>query len=207
MRGLALRLGLVAALAGATPAAAEAIWSGTSRGYRVEWTEDDLTATRPGAERPVFSARAFAERRFAKLLAEMAEGSAGTGCELEHRVALVSLVGTVLSFREKHYSACKDWAHPAIHVRNWSVDLERREPVATDPRDPFSVDPGARSAAVALTDLVPAALVFRALEADALVKGATGRAKPKSLGDLLDALRDGIATLDGERSCYAVPDD
>src|SRR4051794_11798335 len=100
---LALRLALAVALAGPAPAVAEVIWSGTSRGFRVEWTQDDLTASRAGGGRPVFSARAFAERRFAKLLAEMADGSAGTDCELEHRVALASLVGTVLSFREKHY--------------------------------------------------------------------------------------------------------
>ena len=154
--------------AGAQPAgsAGAPLWSGSAAGYRVEWTTADLRVRHGAAPLPVFSVRAQWQAR---------AGSVGR-CTGGNALALQSVVGPLLSFREQSDGQCEGSAQPWAWVRLVAVDVSR----------------GGQPAS--LTDVFPEALLLEALLADkrvqeALNSGAAGPA-PATLAALVQRIAD-----------------
>ncbi|HLK55162.1 MAG TPA: hypothetical protein VKU00_01275 [Chthonomonadaceae bacterium] len=118
------------------------IWSGTSGGYTIQWTEKDLSVrAKPLDTRPRISARTLV----------LKDVDAETTREAEFDIKLLSVVGPILSF-EVHAYVDGGGAHPMLATYYQVVD-------ATHP---------ART--VALTGLFPDAQVLKALLADKIIQ-------------------------------------
>ena len=139
------------------------IWSGHEGPFSLRWSQADILATREG--KTVFSARATAEH-------DVREFDQAT--EYSRKLALLSVVGSVMSFSDTSYCECGG-AHPISEARISTVDLER-------PGQPAR-----------LTDYFAEAEVVRAILADSLVQKAIG-AKGKEATTLKDLVGLSIST-------------
>ncbi len=83
---------------GSVLAAGPSTWTGQDRAYRVEWTPQDITATRLADGRRVSSMRAFAAAQLD--LSMLQETSAAGTLARERKVSVVSLFGPLLALRD-----------------------------------------------------------------------------------------------------------
>lgn len=160
-------LAVVVPLAARSADAQQTFWRGRSGGYDVAWTDRDITARRASDGTVVFSARRLADAEWANLSGDHDEEVPVR--EFERKYRLLSVVGSILSLEEADYCDCGG-AHPILSTRFVSYDLARGT--------------AARPHPVAATDLVPEADLLRALNADALIRQAMGKAHVRSLVSL-----------------------
>ena len=191
----------------ATPCAGNAassdmIWQGLSGGFCVEWTTKDVAAAAsPTAGASAYSLAQELRQSFDEenTLHVEKNATAPNPCLQEHRVAILSIVGSIISVRETSTLSCKLQAHPGGETRLYSIDLAKSATPKTST---------AKVEALKLTDYFSAAAVFRSLRQDALVQKAleTTGAAPKTLDDLIAALASSPAVLD-DQHCYIFPED
>ncbi len=190
----------------AAPAQAsdELIWEGTSGGVRIRWSTRDLTASKAGAsEGAAFSLARELTATYEREAAVRAADEAKTGgpspanpCTWEGKVEVLSIVGSIVSYRETRSTTCQSEAHPSGETRLVSIDLAQAGATGASPKP------------LTLADLFSEASVLAALRSDPLVKQAIQNDEDaaKSLGGLVRALSSGPPVLD-DKTCYAFPDD
>jgi hypothetical protein len=147
--------------------AQQTIWRGRSGGYDVAWTDRDISARRASDGAVVFSARRMADAEWARMARDHDDEVPVR--ELERKVRLLSVVGSIVSVEEATYCDCGG-AHPILWTRFVSYDLARGTVARPHP--------------VAATELVPEADLLRALAADPLIRQAMAKARVRSLPSL-----------------------
>jgi len=198
-----------------SPSPSGVIWEGVSQGLRIRWTAEDVTAAKAGAgEGAIFSLAAEIRSSFDREVAERGaddtrtaaearvrgEAAASPGpCTRESRVSVLSIVGSIISYRESFTTSCAREAHPSGETRLVSVDLAGLGAVGAS---------SARARRVRLADYFPEEAILAALRKDPLVHLALQSSgdSPKTLAGLLDALSSSAPVMD-EKRCYAFPDD
>ena len=164
------------------------IWSGTSGGYRVVWTDSNLVVTRDG--RSVIAMREILARAVPTGTAGDTAGA--TVCEEEYRYRVLSFVGGILALGEHHYWYCPDAAHPGVYQGFHAIDLSRTErEAARGNTTSEGLGLGAK-----LTDLFPEQEVIDALMADKLVRRrlGAGARRPATADEL-------VGMLEGSSEC------
>jgi hypothetical protein len=157
----------LALLAFAQPARAQqVIWRGRSGGYDVEWTDRDISARRASGAL-VFSASRIVGAEFAQMQGDH-DGEVPLR-EYERKYRLLSVVGSIISLEEATYCDCGG-AHPISWTRFVSYDLARGGVAHPQP--------------VAATDVVPEAVLLRALTADPIIRQAMDSAHVRGFTSL-----------------------
>ena len=159
------------------------IWSGQSGGFILNWTTADITAF--PVDQPskvVFSAREIALKRFDAFKKENPQSDSSWRCSYSLRFAVLSFVGSLLSYEENEDSYCGSvngggWNHPSDQIRYHTIDLNQ-------PNLPIT-----------LTKYISETSLLEALLADLTVKKALRDAgntvKPKSITSLVKAINEG----------------
>jgi hypothetical protein len=163
------------------------IWSGQSKGYSINWNSSNINIEKAGGSSPLLSLRALAESGFKEFSANVEPEQE---CSYERKFSLLSVVGSIVSFKDELYSFCKPSAHPSIEVRFTSVDMSRSgELVYKDSGayPPLDIDLEKSRMALSLTDIFPEAQILKALLADPVIK-KTLSGTPKSLAELAGQL-------------------
>jgi hypothetical protein len=178
--------------------AAESIWSGTSGGFKIRWTENDIQAHPAKFPRIIFSARSLAEKEFALFKTdEMRYGFKKGYCEFVGSYRILSLAGSIMSFFEETDVSCEEEAHPSRYLSFTAIDLKK----------PGSVS----QKLVKLTDYFPKSAIYQALMAEPRVRQALARREPplrrspRNLAELYTAFKD--VGMDTGEIIYVWPDD
>ncbi len=162
------------------------IWKGVSGEFAVLWASNDILAWNVKNTTPagVFSLRADSHREFNLIATETWEsfGADNTLEVYERNLAILSLVGPILSVEDHFYASMAMEAHPNGQTRFITYDLQKGAPAL-------------------LTDYFAADVVFAALRQDPLIKRALGEAKPTSLQELAEQFAHEPPPND---ACYAV---
>jgi WD domain, G-beta repeat len=162
-----------------TRSAASPIWSGTSGGYVVSWTAEDLVARTIAGSSPVFS---VLERWKTEL-------KGAKRCTGGNSLMLQSVVGAIVSYREESAGECEGAAHPWATVKILALDTRRGGIPAK------------------LTDLFPEADLLRALLGDKMVQEALGSGRPGPTPSRLSTLIQRIMGYQSEDCRWAFPSD
>ena len=131
--GRTVLLALAIMLANASPEMAQAekpIWVGESGGFSIRWTPEDITAfPSNNPSNILFSAKRNADKDFAVFKKENLTQEAGMKCSYEQTFRLLSVVGSIVSYRVDEYSYCGSgeggpgWAHPSTNISYHVIDL------------------------------------------------------------------------------------
>jgi hypothetical protein len=206
-RTLAAALVVIATATGAHARATGEIWSGTSAGFEVHWTKNDINVRQGG--RRVFSARDWVKAGLAHFIA--VNRSSGDmqppNCDYQRSIRIVALVGAMMSLEDRTEISCRREAHPGGMTRLITVDLAVTGALAEAGRDAIGrVDPRHPGRAVLLTQLFPGEEILSALASAPPLRDVLRRTgtRPKTLPALLDAVAD--ASGEGD-ACYIVPID
>jgi hypothetical protein len=172
----------------------ELIWSGESSGYKIRWTSQDLYLDSTNQGRRLWSP--FVEEGFKDFSALYTKvpGRIIEDCTYERDLALVSVVGTLISFQDEYSDFCGG-AHPSEDYRFLTIDLSQpgefqykhagSPPLMTVPAESNKKIPR-------LTDYFNEEDLLAALIADRLIQKAitsSGRkSPPKTLEELNDLL-------------------
>jgi hypothetical protein len=191
----------------ATPPAAasdQLIWEGTSGGFQIRWTTRDVAATKAGAsEGAAFSLARDLTAAYEREAAARAADEAKTGgpspanpCTWQGKVEVLSIVGSIVSYRVTRSITCEHEAHPSGESRLVSIDLATAGATGGSPKP------------LTLADLFSEASVLAALRNDPLVKQVirSDEDAAKTLPGLVQALSSGPPVLD-DKACFAFPDD
>jgi hypothetical protein len=175
----------------------QVIWTGKSGGFEIRWTSADLEAQPlKHPDRVAFSARALAQKDFARFCAEEKKYDwKDRYCEIGRHFELLSVVGSLLSLLDGTEVYCDQSAHPSHTNRFATMDLAK---------------PGEFPAKrVKLTDYFPEKVILKALLADPVIKKALRQRQrsqpPKTLGELYAWFK-GESFKVGECSYY-LPED
>ena len=215
MRAPALVVMLLVLVAGSATAQRSLIWSGRNQAWRVDWTLDDITATRVADGRRVFSMRSFAAAQLG--LSMHQETSAGGTLERDRKISVVSVFGPLLALRDDTFDDFRPAAHPSERVRFWTVDLSAPAKDGFDPSDQFGAAIGAaeRGRIRSLDQIAPAQAIAEVLARDTVVLGDLPH-PPPDLDELLTSWRDQAGNAVGPAStgvgvggaeCHDVPED
>lgn len=168
------------------PATADAqIWIGTAHGFRVTWTERDVTARPVSGRGPVLSLRKVQEDTWGT--PDFEEGDlAEAPDEVRVTYRVLSVAGPLLAVEETTWCDCGG-AHPISWAGFTTYDLRRS-----------TADSLAQAS---LTDFFPAEDVRAALARDPLVARvlAAKGAAPRTLDGLLSALE--LEEIEGPDEC------
>jgi hypothetical protein len=204
--GMVLIFGALAAVAGTEPqaakgppvapqgkAAAKVIWTGQSGGFAISWTAADIQARplkKPG--RLVFSAAQLSRRGFQTFISPPNLDGSEEQVTYERKFALLSVVGSIVSFRDELYYNVQPSAHPGLETRFTTIDLAKSgEVVYVSPpeADLFELDLAKLGKVAKLTDYFPNKEVLQALRNNAIIKEALGGESPSSLAKLFKLLQ------------------
>lgn len=208
----------------ATPAGNEVqtIWDGQSKGFHITWTTSDIRASSAKDGSLVFSAAQFAREDFQASEAENRKVNArinreskrngepplkANPCTVEREITLLSVVGSILTFRDHFYASCERQAHPAGNIRYTAIDLAK--PGRTLYSIDYFVDTTKPGKVVQLTDLFPDGEILRALTADVLITKALkdrGGYPPRKLSALLPPILEPIYG-DTDNGCHEISGD
>ena len=205
-----------------TRKADQTIWTGQSNGFLITWTTSDIRAVSAKDGGLVFSAAQFAREDFQASEAETRKDNArinreskrngeppleANPCTVEREITLLSVVGSILTFRDHFYEGCEREAHPAGNIRYTAIDLAK--PGRTLYPIDYFVDTTKPSKVVQLTDLFADREILRALTADVLItKALNGRGDypPRKLSALLPPILEPIVG-GTDRGCYEISGD
>jgi hypothetical protein len=179
----------------APAAAPPSSWQGDSAGWHWSWTAADISATKSDAgKRRTFSLAARLRAEFDHDMQALRADNAMRGvlpCTRETTASVLSIVGSLLSYRTTRETTCAREAHPEGETRFATINL-------ADERE---------NASVVLDALFPQAAVASALREDKLVKSNLPADRAHgSLADLTAAL----ATVGGvvtPSDCFEFPED
>ena len=200
----------------------ELIWAGQSGGFAILWTSADIQA-RPlkDPDRIVFSAVSLAKqglKNFLPLVKEIIQEGKTLGkkwdCLYEREFTLLSIVGSLLSFRDIEFRSCPQAeAHPSLYIRFTTVDLSRPEATsyaAPASDDPFLLDINKSGKVTKLTDIFPGQKVLQALLADPIINEQLTLMKPpQTPEELFQVLKGDMYTafLEINEILYELPQD
>ena len=215
LRALAVLSMLLNLVAGSATAQRSPIWSGHDQAWRVDWTTDDITATRVADGKRVFSMRSFAAAQLD--LSMRQETSAAGTLERTRKISVVSLFGPLLALRDDTLDDFRPSAHPSERVRFWTIDLGAPAIDGFDPSDQFGAALGAgeRGRIRSLDQIASTQAIADALARDKVVQGDLPH-PPHDLDDLLTSWRDEAGNAVGSVSpegpaggthCHDVPED
>ena len=211
MRAPALAAMFLTLVTGSAAAQRASIWSGHDQAWRVDWTAEDITATRVADGKRVFSMRSFAAAQLD--LSMHQETSAAGTLERDRKISVVSLFGPLLALRDDTFDDFRPAAHPSERVRFWTIDLSAPAKEGFDLSDQFgaAVGAGERGRIRSLDQIAPAQAIADALARDKVVLGDLPR-PPRDLDDLLTSWRDQAGNAvdpasDGGAQCHDVPED
>lgn len=181
---------------------AQTIWSGTSGNQQIVWTASDLTA-KPSA----FSYRTTANKGF-EAYQKSIQDAGLRGCSYEQSVTLVSVVGSILSFREDRMTMCPGAAHPGNAYRFTSIDLSRQGDIGymESGEDVPIVDAEKPGLVVSLDSLFPADAIIRALSEDSLLKSQLSD-RPASLKELGEVMQGTELFVPNNPCTFTLPED
>jgi hypothetical protein len=137
------------------------VWGGASGGHKVSWTTADIRAI--GADGKAISVKDG-------LRQDMHADELGPGATAKASARVKSLVNGVLSVQWSHDSFVPGDAHPDTGKAFRTFNLAKG------------------GAPMKLTEIFPEEAIYKALMADAVVKQALGKAQPKDLAALEQAL-------------------
>lgn len=178
------------------------IWAGRSGVFKLRWTTSDITASSSSNQADVrFSAKDLATRGFQEFAALLEEGA---NCFSDRTFTVLSVVGSIVSFRDNSSGMCVPSAHPFGETRFTSIDLARPDGVAYKELT-MNVDLTNPGKIVRLSDLFPEEDILNAMLADPLVKRALAEDKivapPKTLAQFVNTFtRAGLSN----KECYSV---
>jgi hypothetical protein len=179
------------------------IWTGRSGGFTIQWSAKDIIARRAGAV--IFSAKSLAQSGFKEFRDINTDSTTGQAdkCVYQRNFTLLSVVGSIISFRDNYYSSCEGEAHPAGETRYTAIDLAK--PGAVSYKDEMEFDLSDPGKAVKLTDIFDETDIFNALRADSLVREAYADSPegPRSLSELVESFGGSVS----EKHCYSVDRD
>jgi hypothetical protein len=200
----------------------QTIWTGQSNGFLITWTTADIRAVSAKDGGLVFSAAQFAREDFQASEAETRKDNArlnreskrngappleANPCTVEREIILLSVVGSILTFRDHFYEGCEREAHPAGNIRYTAIDLSK--PGRTLYPIDYFVDTTKPSKVVQLTDLFADREILTALTADALITKALkdrGGYPPRKLSALLPPILEPIIG-ETNRGCHEISGD
>jgi hypothetical protein len=175
---------LMLGFASAAACGSTVYWQGTSQGFRIAWTDQDLEFSSPrGGE---FSFRNAIGPAAEKFFDEMQDS--GTACTYGRSLTLLSVNGPFLSLRDEMSGECRPSAHPTGEVRYTTIDMRKTGDLGygLDPDEPMSAgEPGTKL--VSLTDLFQPKSVLEAFLNDPVIQPNLD-VIPESLADLPEAL-------------------
>lgn len=166
------------------------IWKGFSGGIEIEWTTEDLFAKSGQKVEQIFSS--LAKRGYDEFLDDISTvdktKGRSTNCDYRRDFELLSVVGTLVSFRDNEYVDCGG-AHPTTEMRFTTIDLARSGEVVYGQGDnAMDVDLQKPGKAVKLTDYFADSDVLTTLLADRVIKRALANAPvsspPRTLASL-----------------------
>ncbi len=171
-----------------TPKTPQAIWAGRSGGFEISWTTADILArSLKEPDRLAFSAAQLARRDFQTFISPAnLDGSEGH-ITYERKFTLLSVVGSIISFRDELYYYVQPSAHPGGETRFTAIDLAKPgEAVYVSPpeSDPFELDLAKLGKVAMLTDYFSENGVVRALQKNPLMKGALAEGSLRSPAEL-----------------------
>lgn len=180
------------------------IWTGRSAGFTIQWSTTDINARRAGGAL-LFSAKSLAQTGFKEFRDINTDSTTGQAdkCVYQRNFTLLSVVGSIISFRDNNYSSCEGEAHPAGETRYTAIDLVK--PGAVSYKDEMEFDLNDPGKAVKLTDIFDETDIFNALRADSLVKEAfaDSPSQPRSLNELVESFGGQVS----DKHCYSVDRD
>jgi hypothetical protein len=200
----------------------QTIWNGQSNGFHITWTTSDISASSAKDGSLVFSAAHFAREDFQASEAETRKDTArinrelkregkpplkANPCTVEREITLLSVVGSILTFRDHFFAFCEREAHPAGNIRYTAIDLAK--PGRTLYSIDHFVDTTKPGKVVQLTDLFPDREILRALTADVLITKALkdrGGYPPRKLSALLPPILEPIYG-DTDKGCHEISGD
>jgi hypothetical protein len=180
------------------------IWTGRSGGFTIQWSATDINARRAGGP-ALFSAKSLAQSGFKEFRDVNTDGATGQAdkCIYQRNFTLLSVVGSIISFRDNYYTSCEGEAHPGGETRYTAIDLVKPGAVSYKEEMEFDLnDPGQ---AVKLTDIFDETDIFNALRNDSLVKEALADSpsQPRSLSELVESFGGDVS----DKHCYSVDRD
>jgi len=180
------------------------IWTGRSGGFTIQWSATDINARQAGGAL-VFSAKSLAQSGFKEFRDINTDSTTGQAdkCVYQRNFTLLSVVGSIISFRDNYYSSCEGEAHPAGETRYTAIDLAK--PGAVSYKDEMEFDLSDPGKAVKLTDIFDETDIFNALRNDSLVKEAfaDSPSQPRSLNELVESFGGNVS----DKHCYSVDRD
>jgi hypothetical protein len=176
-----------------------AIYETTSGAYRVSWTPRNISVAR-GAGAPFYSVRGAIDSAMAHGLPD-SDDTTDPECTEEYDFRILSLVGSILTLEQRHYSYCEGLPHPSVFTGYHAIDLARTE------RDGVVENEGSEilGREIALTQVFAEEEVVRALLADRLVRKRLAENASQAEPTTADAL---VKQLEGGAECeYAFEPD
>jgi len=178
------------------------LWIGQSGGFIVQWCKDDITAHPVGnPTRLLFSAKSIARNSFEYESAMVAEayGQENRLSEYERDFTVMSMVGSIITFKDHYYTSLKREAHPAGETRYTAIDLAKQG----------EVDPASPGEVVKLTDFFMESDILHALLADPLIGEALKNADEQDISrrDLSALIEELSGPAVSEKYCYEISDD
>lgn len=202
---------------------AREIWSGTSVGFRIRWTKENLTASLESETTEVFSARDLAQKGFEQYLKAMnnrpdikVESS-----DYTRSFKLLSVVGSLISFEDSLDATSRLLRQPSGEFLSQTTEVESRfttiditksceiNYLTDNESEALDADATKPGKAVKLTDFFSEKEVLQALLGDTLVKQALQNGdvpkQPATLNELLNLLEERELTT---RKCvFFLPED
>ena len=168
------------------------IWSGKSAGMLVRWSKSDIIVQEGNDSRPVLSP--LVKRGFAAFSAATLDGvdknDPTANCDYERTFALLSVVGSIMSFDDGYYADCNG-AHPSTYSRITAVDLAKPASIlyTDDPgNDVQATDLKHPNKIVKLTDYFPEAGVLKALIDNKTIQPLL-KERPNSIASLISMVQ------------------
>jgi len=201
----------------------QTIWDGQSAGFLITWTTSDIRASSAKDGSLVFSAAQFAREDFQASEAETRKDNArinreskrngeppleANPCTVEREITLLSVVGSILTFRDHFYESCEREAHPAGNTRYTAIDLAKPGRMLYPSID-YYVDTTKPSKVVQLTDLFADGEILRALTADVIITKTLkdiGKYPHRKLSALLPPILEPVSG-ETDRGCYEISGD
>lgn len=172
------------------------IWRGESGGYKIWWTTSDLHFESPTGIQRIWET--LVKKGVEDFIAVNSDDGSGEplpamNCEYDRTFVVMSIVGTLVSFKDSYYVGCEREAHPSIETRFTTIELAKSGEVlyALEQDIPMmEVDLANPGNVVKLTDYFTEEEILRALLADRVVRKAldtvNAATHPKTLAELVE---------------------
>ncbi|MER3633119.1 MAG: hypothetical protein C4325_13985 [Blastocatellia bacterium] len=170
----------------------EIIWSGTSGGLNIWWTTRDLYVESPSGIQKIWGP--LAQKGVEEFVAANSddgsdEPTPAMNCDYDRYFKVLSVVGSLVSFKDSYLITCERAAHPDIDTRFTTIDLAKSGHLSYS----WDVDLANLGKIIKLTDYFAEEDILRALLADRVVQKAlvtvNAPAPPRTLEELVTLIK------------------